>query len=224
MYARCYVQRENGLPPIRVDCVRNPHLMAPSSWPWDKTNGNVVSTCKRLSDGSCTQTYTIDRRAIVKHIYTCNRPEVQRESSRLFKEIQRDTELVQRKASGWLIAGTYYITAFGDGIMYENPCTPWSATPTSVSEARDLFQERCRSAGDWPSFVIDKLTVVAWMDSGSRKGCLLPAKGTRIAMYCLGADVELSISLKPFSGRRRAAESKRQRTHQGRGCRDTAKP
>ncbi|KAH9926934.1 uncharacterized protein B0H18DRAFT_1004572 [Fomitopsis serialis] len=192
--------RENGLPPIRVDCVRNPHLMAPSSWPWDKTCGNVVSAGKRLSDGSCTQTYTIDNRAIVKHIYTCNRPEVQRGSSRLFTAIQRDTELVQHKASGWLGAGSHYIAVFGDGVMYDIPCTPWTGTPSSIIDTRDVFQERCRAAGDWPSFVVDKMLVTAWMDAGSRKGCLVPAKGMRIAMYCLGADVELSISPKPIVG------------------------
>ncbi|KAH9839713.1 uncharacterized protein C8Q71DRAFT_703018 [Rhodofomes roseus] len=183
----------NGLPPIRVDYVRNPHLMAPSSRPWDKTYGNVASACKRLSDGSCTQIYTIDSRAIVKHIYTCNRPEVQRGSSRLFTAIQRDTELVQRKASGSLVAGSHYIAVFGDSTTFNSPCTPWSGVPSSVTEAREMFQERCRTAGDWPSFVIDKMVITAWMDAGSKKGCLMPAKGVRMAMYCLGADMEISI-------------------------------
>lgn len=174
--------------------------MAPSSWPWDKTYGDVVSAGRRLSDGSCTQTYTIDNRAIVKHIYTCNRPEVQRGSSRLFTAIQRETELVQRKASGRLGAGSHYIAVFGDGVMYDIPCMPWPGTPSSALDARDVFQVRCRTAGDWPSFVVDKMLVTAWMDAGSRKGCLVPAKGVRIAMYCLGADVELSISPKPSVG------------------------
>lgn len=109
MYAQCVAQRENGLPPIRVDCVRNPHLLAPSSWPWDKISGNVVSTSRRLPDGSCAQMYVIDNRAVVKHIYTCNRPEVQQGSSLLFRELQRDTELVQRKANGWLAIGAMHL-------------------------------------------------------------------------------------------------------------------
>ena len=36
------------------------------------------------------------------------------------------------------------------------------------------------------------------------QGCVLPAKSTRIAMYCMGADVELSLSLKPMSSGNKA--------------------
>lgn len=107
-------------------------------------------------------------------------------------------------------------------MMYEdNPCVPWAGAPPSVSEAQSLFQERCRSAGDWPTFNLSKMAIWAWKDVGSRKvrcpcaadpngvvknqrqGSVLPAKSVRVAIYCLGADVELSISLKPPSGVKR---------------------
>lgn len=59
-----------------------------------------------------------------------------------------------------LLSGLHYFAVFGDGMMYEdNPCVPWAGAPPSVSEAQSLFQERCRSAGDWPTFNLGKMAI-----------------------------------------------------------------
>ncbi|KAI0924466.1 hypothetical protein AcW2_005345 [Taiwanofungus camphoratus] len=188
----------NRLPPVNAHCVRDVHGTAPVTYPWDRCTG-CITYSKKGSDGMHTSWYKFGEEIVVKHLFTQNREDLQEEATQLFRDFQTDIELVGCRTSKGLSTGPYYTYLVGSGDANES-AIPWTDVPECVSRARELIVRRGRANGEKTNFCVEQLTIIAWINPGSKKGCAFGAKTSCKTMLCLGANVELSISTKSYSG------------------------
>ncbi|THG99799.1 hypothetical protein EW026_g2605 [Hermanssonia centrifuga] len=149
-----------------------------------------------IPDGMRTFVYTANNpdSPVIKHIYTCNRPSMQVEPNYLFRDLQLFVHLQWQKAATKLAIGPYFTYLAGFGHEGESTPDPWNKVPVCITRAREFMQNLGRRSGQYEAFTVDQLTVLAWHNTGSRKGSPFPARDTPVAILCLGADVEFSLS------------------------------
>ncbi|THH28370.1 hypothetical protein EUX98_g5813 [Antrodiella citrinella] len=140
------------------------------------------------------------------HLFTGNEPSLQDEPSKVWMDLQKgDIPLKWQSVDMPLAAGPYYTYFIRP--TKPTPCsdeTPglssplsntsvWDDAPACIARARLLLQAILQD--HWAgSFLVDEITVLAWLGVGNRKSPTpLPAKTRKVAILCLGADVELTL-------------------------------
>lgn len=92
--------------PVDAMYVRDPHKTTPDSTPVD-TYPESVS--RHIIDGdrggTRTFVYVIDGPIEIKHVFTCNRPAMQKQANRLFLEMQRHVPMAWQGAKTKLATG-----------------------------------------------------------------------------------------------------------------------
>ncbi|KAF8624149.1 hypothetical protein AX17_007212 [Amanita inopinata Kibby_2008] len=143
-----------------------------------------------------------DERGVVKHVFTCNLPELQREATTLFEQIQQEICL-QKKVGD---AGPFFkcqVTESRSDIGNEDKCgafssLTWRDAPKVVHDARDLLLFTGRNYAEEPMMVIDRLVMVGWVSSGTRKVAFETVNTDRgsVVLMCLGNDLVLTVTPK----------------------------
>ncbi|KAL6304551.1 hypothetical protein BKA93DRAFT_783028 [Sparassis latifolia] len=188
-----HCRRGNFMPPVDVGCLRNPYTTAPQILPWDRPSDGVSSFTVKRPDSMRVFRYKLGDSQIATHLFTGNLEKHQDQPTRLFREFQMKIEMPMRGLKAGLGAGPYYTYFVGkEGGV---PAVPWADVPECVSAAKELMLHLGRTDGGESSLKIDQLIVLAWTSTGSRKG-IFPAKKSCITLLCLGADIELSISVR----------------------------
>ncbi|PCH44601.1 hypothetical protein WOLCODRAFT_154641 [Wolfiporia cocos MD-104 SS10] len=183
----------NRIPPVEVHTIRDPRNIAPVTYPWNRLSDCIKTTVMDVADGSRLFAYTIQDGVSAKHIFTCNEAELQKEPTRLFREILTKVELPSLRGGRGASKGAYYTSSFD----YRNATTATAHAPLCISQARALIQSRSAAEGGEPP-EINHLTVIGWVIPGSKKN-VLAAKNSPVYMMCLGADAELSIRPKSLA-------------------------
>ncbi|KAF8627508.1 hypothetical protein AX15_004397 [Amanita polypyramis BW_CC] len=134
----------------------------------------------------------------LQHVFTCNSEDLQREATPLFARIQRDVCLSKNIGDlGAHFKCNISDTYTGKMNKYAFSCMSWSEAPQVVRDAQDLMLFMGRNYGENEGLVIDRMTIVGWVSSGTRKtNEKLAAKDRTIAMMCLGNDVILTVTPK----------------------------
>ncbi|KII83392.1 hypothetical protein PLICRDRAFT_452246 [Plicaturopsis crispa FD-325 SS-3] len=141
-----------------------------------------------------TYSYTICNGAVVKHIFTGNNPSLQTEASDLLVQIQLQVLLRYQTDGAWAATGSYFAHIAGQG----QDAVPWSDAPQCLSQAREFLSSR-GLYGELETFDVNKLVTLAWSGSaGGKKGSVIYAKASPVALLCLGTDT--TFSLVPRSG------------------------
>ncbi len=129
----------------------------------------------------------VDGKGILKHVFTCNSEELQREATPLFSRIQRDVCLSKKIGDSgrfcflplgamilMRLIGPYFKCEISDSYAskrdkYAFSCMTWEKAPQVVRDAQDLMMHMGRSYGEDQDFVVDWLTILGWISSGNRK-------------------------------------------------------
>ncbi|CCM00591.1 uncharacterized protein FIBRA_02627 [Fibroporia radiculosa] len=191
----CADNTSNGFPPIGVDYVRNHNITAPIAWPWDRPSRGIVFDMMDCEDGSRIFSYQFQKDISVRHLFTCNSDKLQEEPSRLFRDLQIEVEMTWRKSIDNLAIGSCYAYFAGRNFEHKEGAASWTQVPQCILKARELLQNRCASDEGTVNWMI----LLAWVKPGSKSGCFMPARHERLAILCLGADVELCIFAKSLS-------------------------
>ncbi|OCH96270.1 hypothetical protein OBBRIDRAFT_830158 [Obba rivulosa] len=192
----CLLGNDSRIPAVDADVVRDGYKIAPASYPFDRHADGITLSTMTAADGMRVFRYQMNGVGVVTHLFTGNVDALLQYPSELFKQFQASVELVSRGLKTGVAAGPYYTYFAGSHVEYDPLSMAWSKVPECVANARDLMVSNGLAYGTRAVFSIDQLTVLAWTKCGSRRGCIVSAKDTDVAIFCLGADVELSISLK----------------------------
>ncbi|KAK2467166.1 hypothetical protein APHAL10511_000715 [Amanita phalloides] len=138
---------------------------------------------------------------ILKHVFTCNAEDLQREATPLFARIQEEVCLSKRMGD----AGMYFKCDISDKYVHAGrkgfSRKTWGEAPQSVRDAQELMEFMGRSYGEDDGFAVDQMTITGWVSSGTRKATeKVTGKIGTVGMLCLGNDVILTIMAKWIVG------------------------
>ena len=92
--------------PVAAFYVRDPHKMTPDVRPMNTyPEGVMFDVLDGKANGYRTFVYTIGEGVEIKHIFTCNRPKLQKPFNELFVDIQREVKLTWQGGQTKLAAG-----------------------------------------------------------------------------------------------------------------------
>ncbi|KAH7891009.1 hypothetical protein F5I97DRAFT_1923502 [Phlebopus sp. FC_14] len=133
--------------------------------------------------------YLIKDNVSVQHVFTGNEDFLQVEATKLLEDIQRDVLLKREDPSSPYFI---HVTAITNSIDPPRTQVPID-TPSCIRSAYHFLVDRAERYGeiDKPSF--NRVTVQAWVSTGSKKGRVFHAKTSPVVVVCLGAEVVLNI-------------------------------
>lgn len=92
--------------PVDAMYVRDPHKMTPDATPVDTYPERVsCSVIEGEKGGMRTFVYSFGDTAAIKHVFTCNRPAMQKQANQLFLDMQVHVPLTWQGAKTKLAAG-----------------------------------------------------------------------------------------------------------------------
>ena len=120
-----------------------------------------------------TFSYDICGRAVAKHIFTCNRDEMQVEASELWAGIQKEVELTKENACkmfSFLHVSFLFNIAFYQAPYFSYICkASHQDVSPSLSQAMDFMSHCIRFYGEEESADIKSICCYGWITAGSRK-------------------------------------------------------
>ncbi|KAJ8094449.1 hypothetical protein PM082_010883 [Marasmius tenuissimus] len=138
----------------------------------------------------------------IKHVSTCNFPDVQEEQTELFASLQGNVLLRREPEDSrpyFSLAAAETSSGFSLANAYNAPTFTWNEVPPCVKQSKEMLSFLARYYGEVEYANITNLLLLAWTADGRRKADTpLQAKEQGIVLMALGHEIVVRVS--PKSG------------------------
>ncbi|KAL0565647.1 hypothetical protein V5O48_016375, partial [Marasmius crinis-equi] len=204
-----------------LDVVRDRGQLQPLFLPNNTVPAFIEPVITDWEDGRRTFVYKTGSTSEIKHVFTCNFPDVQEEQTDLFSSIQAEV-LLQRRAEDTsevltsclplsqahypFNQGLYFSYAVADtpaaftlAGVYNASVSTWTEARPCITQTREMLSFISQYYGEVETPTVRDLLLLAWTVDGRRKATApLQAKERSIVLMALGHEIVISVT--PKSG------------------------